>query len=180
MAEVSTIARPYAKAAFEHAVAAGELSQWSQALALAAEVAANAEVNSLLDSPALSDEQKAAIFVDICGAEAGEGFKNFVTLLAENKRLSVISAISQAYEVLKAQQEQSVDVEVTSAFDLSAEQQQLLAQKLKDKWRKEISLSVTTDASLIGGVIIRAGDLVIDDSVRGKLTKIAETVGARG
>jgi len=178
MAEVSTIARPYAKAAFEHAAAADELSQWAQALAFAAELADNGEVARLLDSPLLSGEQKAELFIDLCGDEAGEGFHNFIKQLAENKRLPVLAEISQAYEVLKAQQEQTVDVEVISAFDLTAEQQQGLAQKLKEKWHKEVSIKVTTDASLIGGVIIRAGDLVIDDSVRGKLAKVAEAVGA--
>lgn len=176
MAEVSTIARPYAKAAFEHAVEKGELSQWSQALALASVVAAHDDVKSALDSPALSGEQKSAVFIDVCGADLSNEVKNFITVLAEHKRLSVLPAIADAFEVLKSLQEQAVDVDVTSAFELSAEQQANLAEKLKNKWQKEVSVKTQVDNSLIGGVIIRAGDMVIDNSIRGKLAQLSEAV----
>lgn len=177
MAEVSTIARPYAKAAFEFALANGQLSQWSQALATAALVAADQEMKRLLDSPALSDEQKAALLVDVCGDGLTDAAKNFIGVLADNKRLPALPAISRTFEVLKAQQEQALDVDVISAFELTQEQQSKLAQKLKAKWQKEISINTRIDTGLIGGVVIRAGDLVIDDSLRGRLTKIAEAVG---
>lgn len=176
MAEVSTIARPYAKAAFEHATESAELSQWSEALALAAAVTSDPDMKQLLASPALDSARKAELFIDVCGADLNDGVKNFITILAENKRLAALPAISQAFEVMKAQKEQAIDVQVITAFELTAEQQDILTQKLKSKWQKEVSIIQQVDSSLIGGVIIRAGDLVIDDSVRGKLTRLAEAV----
>lgn len=176
MAEVSTIARPYAKAAFEHATEASELAQWSEALATAAVVSSDPDMRRLLDSPSLGNDAKAVIFIDICADSASDGVKNFITVLAENKRLAALPAISQAFEVLKAQKEQAVDVEVISAFELTTEQQDMLARKLKNKWQKEVSIKQRVDDSLIGGVVIRAGDLVIDDSIRGKLMRLTESV----
>ncbi|MCF7981435.1 MAG: F0F1 ATP synthase subunit delta [Pseudomonadales bacterium] len=176
MAEVSTIARPYAKAAFEHALAVGQLSQWSQTLASAALVSADLEMKRVLASPALGSEEKATFFIDVCGADLGNDEQNFIRVLAEHKRLEVLPAVADAFEALKAKQEQAVDVDVISAFELSAEQQTMLTEKLKGKWQKDVSLKTQVDPSLIGGVIIRAGDLVIDDSVRGKLTRLAEAV----
>lgn len=178
MAEVSTIARPYAKAAFSHAESKDELAQWSSVLALASELASHEDMMKVLESPALSAEQKASIFIDVCGDGLTGEAKNFIKVLAEHKRLAALPAITEAFEVLKANREQSIDVEVTSAFEMSAEQQEKLASKLKNNWQKEISIQVKIDKSLIGGVIIHAGDIVIDGSVRGKLSQLAESVNS--
>ncbi|MCS5558291.1 MAG: F0F1 ATP synthase subunit delta, partial [Oceanospirillaceae bacterium] len=99
-------------------------------------------------------------------------------LLAENKRLSLLPEVSNLYETLKANQEQSVDVSIVSAFDLGSEQQDKLAQALNAMLSREINITSTTDASLLGGVIVHAGDLVIDGSVKGKLGKLAEAMNA--
>lgn len=178
MAEVSTIARPYAKAAFEYAQEKGSLSQWSEMLALAAAVAENSAMKAVLDSPSLTSEQKADVFVDVCGAGLGTEAKNFITTLAEHKRLAALPVISEMFEELKSARDQAVDVEVISAYEMTTEQENKLAETLKAKWQKEVSLESRVDADLIGGVIIRAGDVVIDGSIRGKLAKLAEAVNS--
>jgi len=178
MAEVSTVARPYAKAAFEYAQEKDLLTQWSDMLAAASAVASNSDMSSVLDNPSLTSEQKAAIFVDVCGAGLGSDAKNFVSGLAEHKRLAALPMIAEMFEELKAAKDQAVDVMVTSAFEMTAEQQNKLAETLKNKWQKDVSIETQVDSSLIGGVIIRAGDVVIDSSVRGKLAKVAEAVNS--
>lgn len=178
MAEVSTVARPYAKAAFEYAQEKGALTQWSDMLAQASAVAANSDMKSVLENPSLTNEQKAEIFVDVCGADLGSDEKNFVFGLAEHKRLVALPMIAEMFEKLKAAKDQTVDVMVTSAFEMTAEQQSKLVETLKNKWQKDVSIETQVDSSLIGGVIIRAGDVVIDSSVRGKLAKVAEAVNS--
>ena len=178
MAEVSTVARPYAKAAFEYAQEKGVLTQWSNMLALVATVAADSEMKNVLGSPSLTSEQKAEIFVDVCGGDLGSEAKNFMFSLAEHKRLAALPVIAEMFEDLKAAKDQAVDVMVTSAFEMTAEQQSKLAETLKNKWQKAISIETQVDSSLIGGVIIRTADVVIDGSIRGKLAKVAEAVNS--
>lgn len=178
MAEVSTVARPYAKAAFEYAQEKDLLTQWSDMLATASAVAANSDMRNVLDNPSLTSEQKASIFVDVCGSDLGSDAKNFVSGLAEHKRLAALPMIAEMFEELKAAKDQAVDVMVTSAFEMTAEQQSKLTETLKNKWHKDVSIETQVDSSLIGGVIIRAGDVVIDSSVRGKLAKVAEAVNS--
>ena len=178
MAEVSTIARPYAKAAFECAADKGMLTEWSSMLALMAVVSQTPEVRRLLDSPSLGYAEKAATFVDLCGEALSDAAKNFVEVLAEHKRLSVLAAIAANFEALKARLEQSLDVEITSAFELSDAQREKLKAALNSKWQKNISLQSRVDSSLIGGVVIRTGDMVIDGSLRGKLARLAESVNS--
>jgi len=178
MAESITIARPYAKAAFQAAKAQGTLTDWSDMLSYAAAVATDENMISVLDHPALTSEQKANVFSEVCGDKLSEQGKNFVVVLSENDRLGLVSDISDLFEVFKSQQEQSVDVEVESAFELGSEQQDKLAQALSDKLDRKVVVSSTTNEELIGGAIIRAKDLVIDASVRGKIAKLAEAISA--
>lgn len=178
MAESITIARPYAKAAFEAARAKDSLVAWSEMLGYAAAVAADESMKVVLDHPALTSEQKADVFVDSCGDKINEEGKRFVSALADNDRLPLLGDISALFETMKAQLEQSIDVEIESAFDLDGAQQDKLADALSKKLDRKVVVSSTTNQALIGGAIIRAQDLVIDASVRGKLAKLAETVGA--
>lgn len=178
MAELITLARPYAKAAFETALKDGALDKWSSMIALSAAVSAEKGVSAILSSPSLSSEQIAAAFIGVCGDELDEKGKNFIGLLAENKRLILLPEISSLFEVLKANQEMSVDVEITTAFEISSDVSNKLAQALKDRLKREIILATNVDQSLIGGAIIRAGDNVIDSSVRGKLSKLAESMNS--
>ncbi|MCH7672328.1 MAG: F0F1 ATP synthase subunit delta [Proteobacteria bacterium] len=178
MAELVTIARPYAKAAFEVAMADNGLENWSNMLAVVAAVTQDDAVASMLSSPALAAEQLAQSLIDVCDEELDSKGQNFIRLLAENKRLSLLPEISTLFEVLKAEQEKSVDVEITTAFEISSDVSKQLAQALKTRLQREINLSTRVNQSLIGGAVIRAGDTVIDNSVRGKLSKLAELMNS--
>ena len=178
MAEISTLARPYAKAAFEHALGQGALDNWSGQLATAAAVAADENVARVLDNPALTSEQQANTLNEVCGDSTGAELKNFVGILSANKRLGLLPEIYRQFELYKADQEKAVDVEVISAFDLPEATVGKLADALGKKLEREIKVSSTTDRDLLGGVLIRAGDTVIDGSVRGRLNKLAEAMNS--
>jgi F-type H+-transporting ATPase subunit delta len=178
MAESITLARPYAKASFEVALAAGELSIWSQALKLLAEVSANETVRRTMLSPALTAAEQANLLVGLCGDELLPKARNLVRLLAENKRLLLLPEISQLFEALKANQEMTVDVELSTAFELNKEVVNKITQALQTRLNRAINLQTRVDTYLIGGAVIRAGDTVIDSSVRGKLTKLAEAMNS--
>lgn len=178
MAELTTLARPYARAAFEAALGAGKLQEWSGELSKLAAVVSDDKVAAALSRPSLTDEQQAGILIDLLGGELSPETGNFVRLLAENKRLPLLPEIHELFERHKANQERTVDVEVLSAFPLAAESQDRLAQSLKANLQREVSIRSEVDKSLIGGVVIRAGDLVIDGSVRGKLSKLAEAMNS--
>jgi F-type H+-transporting ATPase subunit delta len=178
MAELTTLARPYAKAAFEVALADSDLNGWSNMLGIAAAVAGNEDVKSFLSTPSLSAEQVARSFIDLCGEGLSDRGKNLINLLAENKRLILLPEIFALYEMLKANQEKSLDVEITTAFEISSEVSGALAEALKKRLQRDIRLATQVDQSLIGGALIRAGDMVIDSSVRGKLAKLAESMNS--
>ncbi|MBV4538781.1 MULTISPECIES: F0F1 ATP synthase subunit delta [Pseudomonas] len=176
MAELTTLARPYAKAAFEHAQAHQQLANWSAMLGLAAAVSQDDTMQRLLKAPRLTSAQKAATFIEVCGDKFDAQAQNFIHVAAENGRLLLLPEIADLFELYKAELEKSVDVEVTSAFALNQEQQDKLAKVLSARLGQEVRLHASEDASLIGGVLIRAGDLVIDGSVRGKIAKLAEAL----
>lgn len=176
MAELSTLARPYAKAAFEYALEGNALENWSDMLSLAAAVSQQDKVAELLASPNLTCGQLASSFISLCGEALDEKGSNFISALAENKRLSLLPQISEQFEVFKSQQQQLVDVSLTSAFEVDESQQQALATKLRETLKREVQMHTQVDKDLLGGVLIRAGDLVIDGSVRGKLAKLAEVM----
>ncbi len=176
MAELSTMARPYAKAAFEYALSGGKLDDWSKMLATAASVAEEPKVAELLASPSATSTRLATVFVDLCGEDLDQQGANFVAELARNKRLGLLPQISEQFETLKAEQQKLVDVVVTSAFPLEEAQEKQLASKLSKRLNREVQMHTSVDKDLLGGVLIRAGDLVIDGSVRGKLAKLAEVM----
>lgn len=178
MAELTTLARPYAKAAFEVAAFDDSLQNWSSMLTQVAHVVSNASVSELLASPSLTGERQAKIVIDICGDEINAQVQNFVTVLSENKRLVLLPEIVGLFDIFKAEQEKTVDVEISTAFALVDETEKKLAQAIKVKLNREVKIHSQIDKNLIGGTVIRAGDLVIDDSVRGKLQKLAEAMGS--
>jgi F-type H+-transporting ATPase subunit delta len=178
MAETTTLARPYARAAFEVAMQDSALEAWSRLLALVAAVSSQPVVSSVLRDPSLSSEQIADSFIGVCGDEVEGKGNNFVRLLAENKRLVLLPEIAELYEALKANEERSIDVEVTTAFKISSEIAERLANSLKTRLERDVNLETSVDQSLIGGAVIRAGDMVIDSSVRGKLTKLVESINS--
>lgn len=178
MAELSTLARPYAKAAFQAAVEAGALEQWSEMLTFSSAVAQNEKVIKVLTNPGLTGQQQAQTVIEICGDKLNAAGQNLVSVLAENKRISLLPQILEQFENLKAEQEKSVDVEIISAFEVADETKAKLTQALKAKLEKEVTVTTTVDATLIGGAIIRAGDLVVDGTVKGKLAKLAEAMNS--
>lgn len=178
MAELSTLARPYAKAVFEFARDSGDLSQWSMQLDTAAAVSQHPTMMAVFSNPSLTAEQQAQTLSDVCGDELDAQGRNFVAILADNKRLALLPEIHSLFAKYKANQEKSVDVEVVSAFDLADNVRDKLADVLGKKLERDVKVSTTTDSSLIGGVLIRADDLVIDGSVRGRLNKLAEAMNS--
>jgi F-type H+-transporting ATPase subunit delta len=178
MAELSTLARPYAKAAFGYALAHNDLGGWSKQLTIAAAVAESPTLKKLLSSPALTGEQRAKTLLDVCGDALGDKARNFIRVLAENKRLELLPNIQLQFEQLKANQEKSVDVDVVSAFALDSGLTQKLTQALRGKLQREVIVNASVDSSLLGGVLVRAGDVVIDGSIRGRLEKLAQAMSA--
>lgn len=173
MAERITVARPYARAAFEAAQAKHQLAAWSRALAAAAAGVGEPAVQTLLGSPKLPKQQLAQIFIDLVGLELGDRGANFIRLLAENRRLGLLPEIAQGFEQLRADAERTLEATVVSASPLGDKERAALAQALKKRLDREVTLQCETDPRLIGGAVIRAGDLVIDGSVRGKLERLS-------
>jgi F-type H+-transporting ATPase subunit delta len=178
MAELSTLARPYAKAAFEYARDKNELSQWSEQLATAAAVTQDSAMEAVLNNPSLTAEQQAQTLCDVCGEALAVEARNYIAILASNKRLALLPEINVLFAQYKANQEKTVDVEVVSAFDLADAARDKLAGVLGKKLEREVKVRTSTDSNLLGGVLIRAGDLVIDGSVRGRLNKLAEALNS--
>lgn len=178
MAELTTVARPYAKAAFQFADENGALAEWSAMLKFLAAVTQQDAVAQFLENPKVTSDRKAEGFRKLCADKLNTAGNNFVSLLAENKRLPALPEISALFETLKSEKELSVDTVITSAFPLSPEQTNKLADSLKKKLGREVNVTTAVDSSILGGVVIKAGDLVIDGSVRGKLAKLADTLNS--
>lgn len=176
MAEKSTIARPYAQAAFDIAHEKGALKEWSEMLQLVAAVTADDLMSNMISNPTIEREKIIDIIFDVCGDKLNDAGKNFVKVLAENGRLNVVAEIAERYEWHRAEAEKTVEAEVTSAFPLSDSQIQTMTDALKKRLGREVHLVTTIDDSIVGGAIIRAGDLVIDGSVSGQLDKLATTL----
>ena len=178
MAELSTLARPYAKAAFEYALDHDQLTQWYQQLAIAAAVAADERMGAVLTSPALTAAQQAHKLSEVCGEVLSVQVRNFIAILASNKRLALLPPVYELFAQYKANREKTIDVEVVSAFDLADGVRDRLAAALGRKLERQVNVQTSTDSNLLGGVVIKAGDLVIDGSVRGKLDKLAEAMNS--
>lgn len=178
MSQNTTLARPYAKAAFEIASQTDALTGWSTMLHTVAAVVSSERVAALLSSPSLSGEQQAAAVIDICGDEIDKHLSSFVSILAENKRLSLMPEIVELFDALKANQEKRVDVEVISAYALDEAAEDKLKEALKKRLQRDISLRSRVDESLLGGLVLRADDMIIDGSLRGRLNKLAESINS--
>lgn len=176
MAENSTMARPYAQAAFELANAQTAMPKWSEMLAYMSAVVADARMKAAIGSPKLTKTALSTLVIDVCGSQLNDQAKNFVRLLVENGRLSLLADIVAQFELLRADAESTLNAEVVSAFDLTADQKSKVAAALKKRLGREVSVTVKTDATLLGGAIIRAGDLVIDGSAKGQLSKLANSL----
>ncbi len=176
MAESITIARPYAFAVFKLANEDKRLSEWSGMLSTLASVVKDSDVISILNNPKYSSGKLASFIIDVCGKILNQQGKNFVQVLAENGRLSVAPEISELFEQQKAEAEKTIAAEMISAASVDAKQKAAISQALTNRLGCKIDLSVTVDESILGGAIIRAGDIVIDGSVSGQLDRLASVL----
>ena len=181
MSDFETTAHPYSKAIFELAKEEGALDFWSDVLQLAAVVASDESMQALIASPALDEDELEIAFISVMSGvedapEVTQQVKNCLKLLIENDRLLSLPAIHQQYEVLKQEAQGSIEVHVTSARKLTAKQQKAMAEQLKQRLGKEVTISAEIDQSLIAGAVIRAGDLVIDGSALGRLNKLTSAL----
>ncbi|OAN12650.1 ATP F0F1 synthase subunit delta [Photobacterium jeanii] len=175
MSDLTTIARPYAKAAFDFAVEKGELSQWAEMLTFAAEVANNETMQDILDSGFAADKLT-EIFVSVCGEQLDDFGQNLLKVMAENGRLKALPAVCDEFMFLKSEHEKVIEASVTSAVTLDDSQLVAISEKLEQRLARKVKLNCSVDETLIAGVVIRAGDLVIDNSVRGKLNRLSDTL----
>ncbi len=187
MADNNTVARPYAEAVFELAREQKKLDAWAEALALAGELTADGRVAKFLANPRLSDEQRLAFLTGLIASAGGEDSvlaghdrhgANFLKLLVENERVYALPEIAEHFDALKDAVENTVEVTVTSAVALSAEQKRSIVDALKARLGREVQLDTLLDETLIGGAVIRAGDVVIDGSLRSRLTGLANALTA--
>lgn len=183
MADNNTIARPYANAIFELANAAGELARWSASLDIAGQLLADKGLVEYLGRPALGSKKRFEFLTGLfakAGAKALDGSdwhgSNFLKLLLENKRIAVLPEIAAHFAVLKARVENTVDATVTSAAPLGQAQIDKIAGALKKRLGRDVKVTTHVDASLIGGAVIRAGDVVIDGSLRARLEGLANAL----
>lgn len=172
MLEKITIARPYAQAAFEFAREQGDVAHWSGMLKLLRAIIANARMRPLLHDPRISDAQLYELVASIAGDSLSENGGNFVRILIRSERLQFMPEIADLYEAMLARAEGRVDVEVIAAYGLEKKQEEAIAAAMAERLGKKITVTGDTNESLIGGAVIRAGDSVIDASIRGRLNEL--------
>lgn len=175
MSELTTVARPYAKAAFDYAVENGAVAQWQEMLLFAAEVTKHDAVESLITG-SLSTEVMSDVFINLCGEQLNEHGQNFVKVLVENKRLQALPEILNLFEALKAEYEKEVDVDITSANELSEAQLNEVSASLEKRLARKVKLNCNVDPELIAGFVVRAGDMVIDGSIKSKLNRLSDAL----
>jgi F-type H+-transporting ATPase subunit delta len=174
MAEKVTLARPYARAAFDAAREHKDFERWSEMLAAAATTVADERVVKLLSSPRVQPTDLVELIAAASGAD--QRGRNFLSTLALNRRLGVLPEVAAIYEELRAEVENVADVHVTSAVQLDEAQRARLAAVLKKRLKREVRLHCAVDASLIGGAVVRAGDFVIDGSLKARLERLATQI----
>ena len=168
-----SIARPYTKAAFAYAREHDSMPAWSEQLQLLSAFVSHEQLVQILANPALSNEAQAGLLIDMVADHITEPVKRFVRVLADNERLNELPAISELFDDLKAEAERIINVLVTSAQALDTREIQELETALKAKLAQDVAIETQVDESLIGGVLVTAGDIVIDGSVKGRLQGLA-------
>ena len=176
MADFTTVARPYASAVYKLAHETSSLEAWGDALALLAAVISDVAMIEALDNPELGKDKKGEMLIHVLNDKLNQQQQNLVKLMAENGRLKAFPDVAEQFEVYRAQAEGKVEAEVTSAFKLSAEQEKNIIAMLKKKLGREVTLTTSIDESLIGGVLIKAGDTIIDGSMKSSLESLALTL----
>ena len=176
MAETGELARPYAVAAFKQADEEGKLGEWAEMLDLLAAVARDATVSGLVANPRVDRARLVELFIDVCGDRLSDTGRNFVKVVGEYGRFALLPDIAQRFAEERAAREGRNQVHVTSAFELSKSQRKNIVEAMEQRLGTRVTLDCEVDDSLIGGVVIRAGDLVIDASLRGRLGQLAQTL----
>ena len=176
MAELATIARPYARAAFEYAQKAQARPAWSQFLGTAAAVVSDPQVAPLIGNPRVKPAQLSELICQVAGTAAPANAANFARLLADNNRLLLLPLIASQYEQMRADAEGTAEVQITSAIALNEQQQARFAAALTKKLKRTVRLHCTVDANLVGGAVVKAGDFVIDGSLKGRIEKLTQTM----
>jgi F-type H+-transporting ATPase subunit delta len=173
MADRSTIARPYAKAAFRQAQAASQLDRWSTLLDRAAAAVADKRVAALIGNPRVTPAQLADLVMAVAGADLNDHERNFVRVLADNRRLRILPDIARLFQAMKDDAEGTVDVTVTSAAAMPEAGREQIAAALARRFGRKVRIHTEVDPTLIGGAVVRAGDLVIDGSIKSRLERMA-------
>jgi len=173
MAEKATIARPYARAAFAYARKANALAAWGDTLNTAGAVVADPRVKKLIGNPKVSSQQLVDFVADVLGGKVDANVRNFFDELVRNRRFALLPEVAAMFEEMRNEVENVADVQVTSAVALNDAQRQRLADALKKRLKKDVRLHCDVNADLIGGAVIRSGDLVIDGSLRARLAALS-------
>lgn len=174
--ELTTCARPYAKAAFKLAREMNQLDEWSQMLTLCASVSRRDAVDKMLNDPSLSTKEKAKNFIELCEGSLSDDVEKYLRILSDKKRISLLPYIDALFEQMKAKHQGYQDVVVASAFPLTEKQQEDISRKVSERLGRSVRMHLRIDTNLIGGVVVKAGDLVIDGSVRARLGKLADAM----
>jgi F-type H+-transporting ATPase subunit delta len=172
----SKAARPYGMAAFEQAREEGNPGKWSEMLASVEQVVRDPNLQRLIANPGVKTADVAEVVIEVCGDSLSETGRNFVRALAEHRRLEIIADIAATYEAERARAEHRSEVEVASAYELSAAEENAITVAMTKRLGTKVDISTTVDPGLIGGVVIRTGDIVIDASIRGRLNQMAQNV----
>ncbi len=172
MLENATVARPYASAAFELAQEAGQVSHWSDMLGLLSVIFSDQDMRRLIFNPRISAQQLQDLIFDICGGRLCDAGRNFVNILIQAERLQYAPSIKALFDEMRAKAEGRVDVEVIVAYELDQQQEEAIAKVIANRLGRQVNISTSVDGALIGGAIIRAGDAVIDASLRGRLNEL--------
>ena len=176
MEDASALARPYGMAAFKQAREEGNVKEWSNMLQLLVLIMQDATMRGLIANPKVNDQQLADLIIDVGGDGLSQTGMNLVRVMAENERLAEVAGVAAVFEQERDRTEGRSHVDVTSAFALTDKQQASIAESMSKRLGTEVSVSVTVDKSLIGGVVIRAGDTVIDASLRGRLAQLGQSL----
>jgi F-type H+-transporting ATPase subunit delta len=177
MTDFTTAARPYAKAVYDTASESNSVDSWGDALSNLAAVISNPQMSELLESPDLGKAEKGELIIKVLGDKLTDKQQNLVRLMAGNSRLGLIPDVLEQFEAARAKAENKIEAQVTSAFELSAQQVSELVNTLKNKLGSDVTVTTSVDESLIGGVVIKAGDTIIDASMKSQLDSLALSLG---